>query len=120
MMSTPQRPKPLDKSNELVRVAVPASTLTTVGLVQPTQVRRPWRAAVRTIFQIVLALATLLPFIVTGVYGNTGDYPAIIAQLLAVAAGVSRVMALPQVETFLRTFAPFLAAAPKLASDRTV
>lgn len=78
--------------------------------VTPTQVRRPWRATVRTGVQALLAFATLVPFLVGGVYQD-GDYPAIVAQVVAVSAGVSRVMALPQVDDFLRRFAPFLSAA---------
>lgn len=78
--------------------------------VVPTQVRRPWRATVRTGVQALLAFATLVPFLVGGIYED-GDYPAIVAQVVAVSAGVSRVMALPQVDEFLRRFAPFLSAA---------
>jgi hypothetical protein len=78
----------------------------------PTQVRRPWRATIRTAFQAALALATLIPFVVSGVYGDA-ETPALVTQVVLVAAAVSRVMALPQVEVFLRTFAPFLSAAPK-------
>ena len=76
----------------------------------PTQVKRPWRATVRTVFQFVLALATLLPFLVTGVYSGSDAAPAVVGQVLAVAAAVTRVMALPQVEDFLQRFFPWLAA----------
>lgn len=79
----------------------------------PTQVRRPWRTTARTVFQLGLALVTLVPFIVSGIYTSEADYPAVVLQLLAVTSAVTRVMALPQVETFLRTFVPFLAATPK-------
>lgn len=80
--------------------------------VTPTQVRRPWRATVRTVFQALVALATLLPFIVSGVYQDSTAYPAVVVQVLAVSGALSRVMALPQVEAFLRLFLPFLSAAP--------
>lgn len=76
----------------------------------PTQVKRPWRATVRTVFQFVLALATLLPFILTGVYSDADAAPAAVGQVLAVAATVTRVMALPQVEDFLQSWFPWLAA----------
>ena len=76
----------------------------------PTQVKRPWRATVRTVFQFILALATLLPFLVTGVYSGSDAAPAVVGQVLAVAAAVTRVMALPQVEAFLQRFFPWLAA----------
>ena len=78
----------------------------------PTQVKRPWRATVRTVFQLVLALATLLPFVVGGVYTNVDQAPAVVGQVLAVAAAITRVMALPAVEAFLQKFAPWLAATP--------
>lgn len=76
----------------------------------PTQVKRPWRATVRTVFQFVLALATLLPFLVTGVYSSADAAPAVVGQVLAVAAAVTRVMALPSVENFLHDWFPWLAA----------
>jgi hypothetical protein len=87
------------------------STRTAV-IVDPTQVRRPWRSTLRTLFQLVIALVTLLPFVLTGVYVDGDQAPAVVGQVLAVATVVTRVMALPQVETFLRTWAPWLAAAP--------
>lgn len=76
----------------------------------PTQVRRPWRSTVRTMFQAVVALASLIPFLVAGVYGDGEQVPALVAQVVIVAGAMSRVMALPQVEAFLATFLPFLAA----------
>lgn len=91
--------------------AAPAASGVVVG-VTPTQVRRPWRSTVRTAFQALIALATLAPLIVGGVYTSSASYPAVVVQVLAVAAAITRVMALPGVETFLRRFAPFLAAAP--------
>lgn len=81
--------------------------------VQPTQMRRPWRTVVRSVFQGVVALLTLAPLIVTNVYDSPDAYPVVVAQLLVVSGIVTRVMALPQVEVFLRKYVPFLAAAPK-------
>lgn len=88
------------------------STATLPVLIQPTQVRRPWRSTVRTIFQGAVALATLIPFLVTGVYNGDGDYPAAVVQVLGVSGTITRVMALPQVENFLRRYLPWLSAAP--------
>jgi hypothetical protein len=81
---------------------------------QATQVRRPWRSTVRTIFQAVVAAAAAAP----GVYSAATHHNADAATGwaaggLAVAAAVTRVMALPAVETFLQRFVPFLAAEPK-------
>lgn len=87
-------------------------TSTAVVTVAPTQVRRPWRSTVRSVFQFAVALATLLPFIAQGIYVDVDQAPYVVGQVLLVAGAVTRVMALPQVETFLRTFAPFLSAAP--------
>lgn len=88
----------------------------TVVLADPTQVRRPNRATFRTAFQAFVALCVLFPVLVQ----NTGldkDDAAWLAIPLGVAAAVARIMSLPQVETFLRTFVPWLAAAPTPKPD---
>jgi hypothetical protein len=82
----------------------------TAVLADPTQVRRPWRSTARTIFQAAIALATRVPLISAEVYADADAAPAAVAQVLVVAGVVTRVMALPGVETFLRRFVPFLAA----------
>lgn len=116
-MSTPTNPATAETAQ--VIIAPPTTgTWSGTGLqqqatVQPTQLRRPWRATVRTVFQLMLALATLLPFIASGIYDDVDQAPVVVGQVLAVAAGVTRVMAAPQVEAFLKRFAPWLAAAPK-------
>lgn len=89
---------------------------TTVAGVQPTQVRRPWRTTVRSIFQALVAFAALAPLIAAAVEEATGvDLKGVpfVVLALAVCAAVTRVMAIPAVEVFLRRFVPFLAAAPK-------
>lgn len=80
---------------------------------QPTQVRQPTRTTVRTVFQALVALASLAPLIAAGVYDGSGDYPAAVGQVLAVSAAVTRVMAIPSVEQFLKDYLPFLAAQPR-------
>lgn len=82
-----------------------------VAAAPATQVRRPWRSTVRTVVQFVLGLAPLLPVIVNASGVDTA-LPAVGAAL-ALSAGITRVMALPGVETFLQRFVPWLAAAPK-------
>ncbi|MFG1660718.1 hypothetical protein ACGFIY_29690 [Micromonospora chersina] len=74
-----------------------------------TQTRHPWRATARTIFAAVVALLSLLPAIaaVAGI-----DAVPLIAQALTVAAAVTRVLAIPGVDDFLRRYLPFLASAP--------
>ncbi|MCU1588794.1 MAG: hypothetical protein JWP11_50 [Frankiales bacterium] len=82
-----------------------------VAAAPATQVRRPWRSTLRTVFQIVVGLAPMLPAIVhaSGVDGTAGP----VAGALAISATVTRVMGLPAVEQFLQKFVPWLAAAPK-------
>lgn len=77
--------------------------------VTPTQVRRPWRSTARTIFQATVSLAAMWGLIVV-----TLDLPdwAWVGTSVAVAGGITRVMAVPAVEVWLRRFLPFLAAAP--------
>lgn len=76
--------------------------------VTPTQVARPWRATVRTVFQGVVALAAILPVVLAGLPLG----PAA-AGALAIAGTITRIMAIPQVEEFLQKFVPFLAAKPQ-------
>ena len=76
----------------------------------PTQVKRPWRATFRTVFQGSLALSTLIPYLMTSF-----DLQAegMVAQVLAALAVFTRVMADPKVEAFLQKYLPFLAATVK-------
>lgn len=76
----------------------------------PTQVRRPWRATVRTALAVVIALAAMLPALVDAAGIDQAWPPA--AAALAIAAAITRVMALPSVEGFLERFVPWLAADP--------
>jgi hypothetical protein len=80
--------------------------------VTPTQVRRPWRSTARTVFQGAVGLASLVPLVAAGVYDNSADYPVVVVQAISVSGAVTRVMAIPQAEAWLRRFLPFLAAAP--------
>lgn len=81
----------------------------------PTQVRRPWRSTLRTVWQAFLGLCVLAPILVEGA-GLEADQLPWLAVPLAVAAAVTRVMAIPAVEVWLRRFVPFLAAAPAPAT----
>lgn len=76
----------------------------------PTQTRHPWRATARTVFAGTVALLSLLPVI--AVTAGVDDVQAV-AQVLVVSGAVTRVLALPGVEAFLRTYFPWLAAEPK-------
>lgn len=74
-----------------------------------TQNRHPWRAVIRTVFAAVVAAATLLP--VAAAAGGIDTVPAV-AQVVAIAGAVTRFLALPVVEEWMRDFVPWLAAAP--------
>lgn len=79
----------------------------------PTQVQRPWRATVRTVFQALVSLALLAPLIAEAVEQATGhdlDGVPFVVSVLALSAVVTRVMAIPQVEAWIEAYLPFLAA----------
>ena len=79
----------------------------------PTQVVRPWRAALRT------AIAGAVGFIPVGIAITREldlDGVPFFAGAITIGITVSRVLSLPQVELFLREYAPWLAAQP--ASDK--
>lgn len=80
-------------------------------VLEPTQVRQPWRATLRTVFAVLVAVAAMLPLLVE-TSGLDETLPPV-AGALAIAGAVTRVLALPQVEDFLERFAPWLAAKPK-------
>ncbi|QGH75765.1 hypothetical protein L3Y25_gp036 [Gordonia phage Syleon] len=71
-----------------------------------TQVEHPRRAVVRTVFQVVIALAAALPLIV--VASGVPATAAGVGVALAVAAGVTRVMALPVVNDLIDQYVPWL------------
>lgn len=118
-------PKPLDhanlgqptiipKSAEVVWVGVPEGTSETgsvasLAVVEPTQIRKPWRSAFRTAFAALVALAAMAPVLVQATGLDPSSLPWL-AGVLGVAAAVTRVMATPAVEVFFRRFLPFLSA----------
>lgn len=80
----------------------------------PTQVKHPWRSTVRTAFQALVGLASLLPYVVTEAHIPV---EGMAAQAVAVCAATTRIMALPQVAEFLARFVPWLAPAGKPPAD---
>ena len=74
---------------------------------EPTQVRNPRRALIRTIFAAAVSLAAITPFIVNalGVATTGGVWAAV----LAVAGAITRVMALPGVNAWIESYVPWLA-----------
>lgn len=77
---------------------------------EPTQVRRPWHAVVRTAFQGVVGFAPLVPAIVDA--SGLDETAPLVAGGIAISGAITRIMALPKVEEWLRRFVPFLAADP--------
>lgn len=74
----------------------------------------------RTVFQALVGLCTLTPFVLAAA-GINAERVAWAAGVLAVTGAVTKVMNLPQVEAFLRLYAPFLAAgSPNLANETKV
>jgi len=76
---------------------------------QSTQTRHPWRATVRTIAAALVALLVIAPQIILEAGLHETAYGA---QALAVIGAVTRVLALPSVDGWLRRWAPWLAAEP--------
>lgn len=75
--------------------------------IQPTQVRRPWRATLRTIFQAAVGFASMWGLIVE-VLGLNQQWQWVSASLVVTAA-ITRLMAVPAVNAWLARFLPFLA-----------
>lgn len=72
-----------------------------------TQNRRPWQAVLRTSIACLIGLLPILPAIAQALHIETVPF---VASTLAVTAAVTRVLALSQVEIWMRQFAPWLAA----------
>ncbi|RJO79302.1 hypothetical protein D5S18_02935 [Nocardia panacis] len=76
---------------------------------QATQVQHGWRATARTAVAVLVALLSVIPVLLT----TTGvDQTVYGAQVLAVTALITRLMALPAVDAVIETYAPWLAARP--------
>lgn len=80
----------------------------------PTQTRHPWRATARTALAGVLGAVSLLPTV--AITAGVDTVPAV-AQAVVVAGAVTRVMALPAVDGWLRTYLPWLATTPPSAPE---
>lgn len=78
---------------------------------QPTQARHPWRATIRTVFAAVVSLAAIWGLIVEAA-GVDATAP-VVAATIAVAGAITRILAIPGVESWLKRFFPWLAAEPK-------
>lgn len=76
-----------------------------------TQSLHPWRATFRTIFAVVVGLAASYAVLVQAVGLNANWHWVVVGA--AVAAGITRTLANPEVELLLQKYLPWLAAQPK-------
>jgi hypothetical protein len=76
-----------------------------------SQVAAPWKATVRTLLAVIPGIALLVDPVLDAVANGDGSTLGGWAVLATgVAGAITRVLALPGVEAFLRRFAPWLAA----------
>lgn len=78
---------------------------------QSTQTRHPWRATLRTAVAVAIGLVPVLPEVAETLHV---DRLPVILPVLAVAAAVTRVLAIPAVDAALKRYVPPLASAPRL------
>lgn len=77
----------------------------------------PWQRTLRTVFQALIGLAVMLPVLVSQAGLDGSKWPWLVT-VLAVAAFVTRIMAIPAVEVFLATYLPWLSATAGASSKR--
>lgn len=83
-------------------------------LATTTQCAHPWRAVIRTILALIGAIASAAPLIYVAISQQSPELATgAAAQVLAMAAAITRILALPVVEDFLQRFLPWLAAAAR-------
>lgn len=75
---------------------------------RPSQVRFPWRAAARTVFQLGVGTAAAMPQLVAS--SGLPDTAWGVGTALAVSAVVTRVMAIPAVDLAIDRWVPWLSA----------
>lgn len=75
-----------------------------------TQTRHPWRAVARTVFAVIVGVSASWAAIVAA--AGVDETAPVVASSLTITAGITRVLALPQVEDLLQRFVPWLAAEP--------
>lgn len=77
----------------------------------PTQVTHPWRAVIRTVFAVVVALAAGAPLLYTAATQQSVEAATgAVGTVLAVSAAITRVMATPFANDFIRAYLPWLRA----------
>lgn len=77
----------------------------------PSQVKYPWRAVIRTVFAVVVSLAAGAPLLYTAATQQSVEAATgAVGTILAVSAAITRVMATPFVNDFIRSYLPWLRA----------
>lgn len=76
----------------------------------PTQVRRPWNAVARTLTAVGAGMVAALPFLPDVIRASGLEQTAFGAGALGVVAAVTRILAVPGVNAWLRDHVPFLSA----------
>lgn len=79
-------------------------------LPKATQSKYPWQTTIRTVFQAGVGLCAMVPIIVNSSGFDQKSGAVVLG--LSISAGVTRVMAIPQVNDWLNEFIPFLGAGP--------
>lgn len=79
-----------------------------------TQSQHPWRATIRTVLAVIIAVAAMAPVVYTAATMQSPELATgAAAAALTIAAAITRIMALPVVEAFLQRFVPWLAASAR-------
>lgn len=73
-----------------------------------SQETHPWKTTVRTLFQMLIGFLVLLPQIIDA--SGADDTVPWVGASLAISAAVTRIMAIPGVERWLRRWFPWMAA----------
>lgn len=83
-----------------------------------TQSKYPWRAVARTVFAVIVGTAAMAPAVYSAATNHDPTAATGWAATgLGIAAAITRVLALPQVNSLLGKVLPFLAAEPKDAVE---
>lgn len=81
-------------------------------MTQPTQSKHPWRATARTVIAALVPIVALLPLLPDIAREAGIAQVGWVAGILAVAAAITRVLAMPAVNEWLHRHLPDLAAQP--------
>jgi hypothetical protein len=76
---------------------------------KPTQIRHPWRAMLRTAFAILVGVLPVIPQILAGANLNNTEFGL---QVGAYAVTVTRILALPAVDAWMKRNVSWLATSP--------